>query len=109
MSKAVYYQRGESLDYTNLTETKIEALSVIRLITRIGIAGADIEPGETGVIEVAGVFGIPKTDAAAIPMGTFVYFDGAGITTTADSNTPAGYAAAAAAAGDSSVFVKLLG
>jgi len=109
MSKASYFQRGESLDYVNHTTEKIEALSIIPLVSRIGIAGDDIAPGETGVIDVSGVFEIQKTDETAIPMGTPVYYDGTGITATSGENTPAGYAAADTAAGDSTMIVKLLG
>ncbi|MFW6680665.1 DUF2190 family protein [Lacrimispora sp. AGF001] len=109
MSKASYFQRGESLDYVNHTTEKIEALSIIELVSRIGIAGDDIAAGEMGTVIVSGVFEIQKTDTTAITMGTLVYYDGTGITTTATGNIPAGYAAADAAAGDSTMIVKLLG
>lgn len=109
MSKATYWQRGESLDYVNSGSTVIEANTIIPLGTRIGVAGTDINPGEKGSVHVTGVFEINKTDAGAIEMGAAVYFDGTGITTTAASNTPAGYAAQAAGADDTVVLVKLLG
>jgi predicted RecA/RadA family phage recombinase len=109
MSKATYFQRGESLDFFNKTTEKIEAFSIIPLISRIGIAGDDIGPGEVGAIAVSGVFEMPKKDSTAIPMGTLVYYDGTGITTTVSGSTLAGYAAADAAAGDDSMIVKLLG
>ena len=53
--KAVYWQRGESLDYTNSGATVIEANSIIDLKTRIAVAGTSINPKETGSIHVAGV------------------------------------------------------
>jgi len=109
MSKANYFQRGESLDFLNSTSEKIEAFTIIELVSRIGIAGDDIAAGETGTVAVSGVFEIAKTGETAISMGTLVYYDGTGITTTATENTPAGYAAADAAAGDSTMIVKLLG
>lgn len=109
MSKATYFQRGESLDYLNATTEKIEAFSVIEVVSRIGVAGDDIGAGEIGAVAVSGVFEIPKTDVTAIPMGTLVFYDGTGITATETGNTPAGYAAAEAAAGDKSIIVKLLG
>lgn len=109
MSKASYFQRGESLDFLNSTLEKIEAFSVIELVSRIGIAGDDIAAGETGTVAVSGVFEIPKTDETEILMGTLVYYDGTGVTATAAENTPAGYAAADTAAGDSTMIVKLLG
>lgn len=114
MMKARYLQRGESLDYKNSTGAMIEAGSIISLVTRIGVAGTDIAPGEIGSINVCGVFRVPKTKAADIPMGTAVYFDGTGITTDEnDGNTnaymPAGYASADAAAADETILIKLQG
>lgn len=109
MSKAAYWQRGESLDYVNSGSTVIEANTIIDLGTRIGVAGTNINPGEKGSVHVTGVYEIAKTDAGAITMGAAVYFDGDGITTTASSNTPAGYAAQAAGEDDTVVLVKLLG
>lgn len=109
MSQASYWQRGESLDYPNTTTKKIEAGTVIGLVTRIGVIGCDIAPGEMGSIEMVGVFEFTKTGTDAIPMGTAVYFDGTGITATTGSATPAGYAAESVSAEASTIKVKLLG
>ena len=109
MAKAAYWQRGESLDYKNSTNAVIEANTIIDLGTRVGVIGTDIAPNEVGSIHVVGVYEIPKTDATAITLGTAVYFDGNGITATAGSNTPAGYAAADAADADTVILVKLVG
>ena len=107
MAKASFWQRGESLDYKNGTDAVIEANTVIDLTTRIGIAGTTINPGEVGSLHVVGVYQLPKTSDAEIAMGTAVTFDGSGITT--GTGTPAGYAAAAATAEDTTILVKLLG
>lgn len=63
---------------------------------------------------MCGVFEFDKTSANAIPMGTSVYFDGTGITEAANDGeseptayTPAGFAAADAAAGDDKILVKI--
>lgn len=106
--KATYYQRGETLDLTPAAAVKNGA--VVNLTTRIGIAGTDIATGETGAVHVVGVFEMDKA-AGAITMGTAVYYDTTAdnITTTSAGNIPAGYAAAAAAAGDATVYVKLMG
>ena len=56
-----------------------------------------------------GVFEIPKKAEDEAAMGALVYFDGEQITTTAAGNTPAGYAASAAKAGETEILVKLLG
>lgn len=117
MSKAVYVQRGEKLDYLNSTDKKIEAGTILELKTRIGIAGGDIELGAWGSVELSGVYEMPKTGTVAIEMGTALYFDGEGITDAADdgaasgavSYVPAGIAAADSAAGDATVKVRLPG
>lgn len=110
MSKAAFWQRGETLDYKNATDTKIEANTIISFGGHIGVAGTDILPGELGSLHVTGVFEMPKTATGAIETGTEVYFDGNGITDTkGSSTTPAGYAAQAAAAGDTVILVKLGG
>lgn len=109
MSKATYWQRGESLDYLNSGDAVIEANTIISLGTRIGVAGTSINPGETGSVHVTGVYEMDKTESEEIAMGAAVYFDGTGITGTAGSNVPAGYAAQAAGADDTAIFVKLLG
>ena len=108
MSKAAYWQRGESLDYVNKTSAVIEANTIISLGTRIGVAGTDINPNEKGSVHVTGVYEIEKTGTGAIEMGAAVYFDGTGITTD-NSGTPAGYAAATAEADSTVILVKLLG
>lgn len=108
MSKATYWQRGESLDYVNSGNTVIEANTIIDLGTRIGVAGTSINPGEKGSLHVTGVYEIAKTGSEAIAMGAAVYFDGTGIT-NATGGTPAGYAAEKSEAGASVILVKLLG
>lgn len=108
MSKAVYWQRGESLDYFNNTDTAIEANTIIDLGTRIAVAGTTINPKEKGSIHVTGIYEMKKTGTEAIAMGAAVYFDGTGITNE-DGSTPAGYAAAAVEAEATVILVKLLG
>lgn len=73
MSKAAYWQRGEALDYVNETDRAIEAGEVVALGRRVGVAATDISPGETGSIEVEGVYEVPKSDDA-IEAGDEVYF-----------------------------------
>ena len=84
---------------------------VVSLGTRIGVAGSDIKAGELGHLHVVGVFEMPKAASTAIAMGAAVYYDASAgnITTTSSSNVPAGYAAAAAGANDTTVLVKRLG
>lgn len=118
MSKAVYWQRGESLDYANETTAVIEANTIIPIEGRIGIVGTSLSPREKGSLHVTGIYEIEKTGTAEIKMGAAVYFDGTGITGTADNGKsgeekeayiPAGYAAQTAGAEDKTVLVKLMG
>ena len=108
MSKATYWQRGESLDYVNSGDKVIEANTIVSLGTRIGVVGTDINPKEKGSLHVTGVYEIAK-DSGAITMGAAVYFNGTAITTSSSGATPAGYAAADASADAEVVLVKLLG
>ena len=43
--KALYWQRGEALDYVNATAEKIEANTVLVIGDCIGVAGRDIPAG----------------------------------------------------------------
>lgn len=104
---AIYYQRGESLDYKNIDNDAIPANTIIGLCERIGVAGTEIKPGETGSVMVAGTYVLPKTSSNAIEIGVAVYFDGDGITETSTNNVPAGFAAAAAKAADDTILVKI--
>ena len=107
MASATYFQRGEALDYTNTGSDKITVGTVIKIGTRIGIAGDDINPKATGTLHVAGVYEFKKTGTNEIKMGTNVYFDGIGITEVAGSNTVAGYAAEDVVASATTIKVKI--
>lgn len=104
--KASYWQRGESLDYVNKTDNKIENGEVVILGNRIGVSGDDISPGESGTMHVTGVFAFEKADKEEMTLGTEVYFSDAGITATA-GNTKVGYVAADSPAESSKVYVKI--
>lgn len=116
MSKASYFQRGETLDFTNTGTETIEAGTVLTIGKKIGVAATLIKPGQLGTVDVVGVFYIPKTGTSAIGIGDPVYFDGSGITDAADNGasgdskvayTLAGYAAADASADATEVLVKI--
>jgi len=107
MSKAEFWQRGESIDYANTTNKKIEANEIIPFGSRIAVAGTDIAPGETGSAFVFGVFEMPKDDAA-IGAGADVYYKDGAITATKNDSV-VGYAIQAADATAETVKVKLLG
>ena len=103
---AIFYQTGDVIDYT-----AAEALSfgdVVDLSTRIGVAGADIAKDAAGPVQVTGVYRIPKA-TGAVTVGQALYWakSAKNLTTTADSNTPAGWAVAPAASEDPDVLVKI--
>jgi predicted RecA/RadA family phage recombinase len=106
MSKAVYWQRGETIDHTNATDATIEANTIVAFGSHIGVAGTDIAVGETGTLHVSGVFELPKTASEEISAGTDVYFANDAITATS-GDVKAGYAIADAAADDATVKVRL--
>lgn len=107
MASAVFWQRGEALDYLNSGSTTIEANTIVLYGSRIGVIGCDIAPGEVGSLHVAGVFRMPKTGTSAIAAGTDVYWDGDGITSASSGNTKAGFAAQAAEASATEILVSI--
>lgn len=108
MSKAEYWQRGETIDFVNNTGAAIEANEIVVIGSRIGVAGTDIAIGELGSLHVFSVFEMPKKAGDAITQGQAVYYADGAITVTAGAVT-AGYAVEAAAADAATVKVKLLG
>ena len=107
MAKASYWQRGEALDYTNTGNTVIEAGTILAIGDKIGIAGCDIDPGTLGSVHVEGVFEFAK-GSGALELGANVKINAStGTASAAGSDTPNGFVAAAAAAGDSTVKVKI--
>ena len=104
---AQYFQKGETLDYT--PEEAVKGGSVVSLKTRIGIVAADTAAKELGQLHVVGVFRMDKEESKEVKLGDALYYktDGDKITTDAESNIPAGYAAAASAATDTDVLVNI--
>ncbi len=105
--KAKYWHKGESLDYKNGTENKISAGDVIIIGSRVGVAGTDIMPGETGSVHVSGVYQFDKKDQAELAIGTVVYLSADGITTTKTDNTLAGFVTETSPAENKKVCVKI--
>lgn len=102
-----FIQPGDVLDHTpgsNVTGGQVVVMGV-----RVGVAVADIASGQTGPVRVRGVVELAKASADVIAQGALVYWaSGAGnITSTAAGNTLAGYAAAAAGAGVTTIRVAL--
>ncbi len=114
MANANYWQRGEALDFPNAGESIIEANTIVIFGDRVGVAGTDIAPGEVGSVHVEGVFEFPKMDTTAIDMGASIFWDETTSSATkvagtspSDARLKIGFAAAPAAADDTTVLVKI--
>lgn len=105
MAKATYWHRGEAIDYKNTTANVIEAGDVIVIGTKIGVAGCDIAPNETGSAHMMGVFALPKGSGAILP-GALVKWDAA-TGTAGTTGIDAGYATFEAKASDPVVYVSI--
>lgn len=82
--KAIYWQKGASIDFVNGTDAVIEAGTIVTLGKHAGVAGDDILPGKVGAVFVEGVFSIP-TGGVAFDLGAdvFIASDKAATTGTA--------------------------
>lgn len=102
-----FVQPGEVIDYT--AGANIASGQVVLMGSRIGVALKAIANGETGPMQVTGVFNIAKLSTDNMAHGALLYWDNTNsrLTTTASGNTLAGFAAAAAAASTTSVNIKI--
>src|SRR5699024_408326 len=103
---ASFVKVGDVIDYTAAED--LSSGDVVDLTTRIGVAGAAIARDAAGPVQVTGVYRIPKaTGAVAVGQALYWAKSAKNLTTTADSNTPAGWAAAPAESEDPDVLVKI--
>ena len=102
-----YWRRGEAIDYVNTSTDVINAMDVVDLKGRIGIAGRPIAPGEMGTVHVIGVFEFSKPNGTAFALGDGVSVDPATGEAVTSGGVPAGWAIEPAAAGAESVKVKI--
>lgn len=109
MAKAIYRNKGETIEYTNPSSTEIvEAGTIVSFTSRIGVVAAEIPAGAIGRINVVGVYELPKTASLKITAGDLVYYSKTtNAVTKTDSDVPCGFAVADAAASDTSVYVKI--
>ena len=109
VTKATYWQRGETIDYKNETESPIEAGTILELGDTIGVAGELIPPGGLGSAHIEGVFRVPK-EAEEIALGKVVYLKKDSGKATADKgedNVRLGHSVAKAESADAEVLVKI--
>lgn len=107
MSKAVFVQKGEVIDYT--AASALGYLDVVPLVTRIGVALEDIPVNGTGSVAVTGVYELPAVNNAAFAVGDALYWDATNgvLTKTATGNTPAGWCVEAKALAGTVAKVKI--
>lgn len=80
--KANYIQRGEVIDYKNNGNAVIKANDVVVLTSRIGVAGSDIKVGDTGSLNVVGVYELPALNTESYTVGQIVYWKDDALTAT---------------------------
>jgi predicted RecA/RadA family phage recombinase len=68
-----YQQPGKVIDYT--AGADITSGSVVKIGQILGVALADIANGETGPVQIEGVFEVPKVTAAVIAQGESLTWD----------------------------------
>lgn len=103
-----YERPGENINYHNTGEPLKEGDIVLLGAHGVGVAGHNIDKGQTGSVWVRGVWRMPK-DGGAVALGAPLYFDATAgkVTTTKATNTPVGWAVDAATAGDDTVLAKI--
>lgn len=108
--KARYVQRGDSIDYTPLSD--VAAGDIVKLGGLIGVAKLDIKAGELGSLATVGVYEMPKTGLDTFTLGEAVAYDFENGYVTKKSTSPnatlIGFAAAPAAKTDSALNVLLV-
>lgn len=110
-----FVQPGRVLDYVNNGSAAIASGQPVVVGAVIGVALAAIPVGATGTVQVEGVFILPKKTGTAVGQGTALVFKAAskdftvGATAAGDVSGASAFAFEAAAAGDTTVAVKLTG
>lgn len=106
MAEATFVREGTAIDHTPGSD--VAAGEVVVQGDLVGVAKTPIASGELGSLDVAGVFAFAK-GGSGINIGVKVYWDDSAnqATTTASSNKLIGKCVRAAAAGDSTVEVRL--
>lgn len=100
-----YVQDGLTIEFTAAADTASGAPVLVGKV--VGVALGAVASGEKGQAATTGVWRLPKAASGAITQGAQLYWDATNsvFTTTASSNTYAGFAWEAAADGATSVMV----
>lgn len=102
-----YIEEGNRLQFTVGADTAAGAGVLVG--KRLGVAANAILNGAVGVLAMEGVFELPKLSTDVVAAGALLYWDDTNkrLTTTATSNTLAGYAQAASGNGVATVNIML--
>lgn len=104
------YDRGAVMPWTNGTGSDVASGDPVEVNDLVGVALGDIADGESGNLDLEGVWELPKEAGLAVNQGDQLYFDAAaGEFDKTNTNTPAGKAFADAANAATVVWVKLNG
>lgn len=106
---AKFIQKGNTLSIPSATAVANDRMIILG--TRVAISQVSIPAGGSGAVKISGVFAYAKLSADVVTLGQALFYDSANdrLTTTAGTNTAAGFAVAAAAAGVTTVQVMLNG
>lgn len=101
-------QQGKKLDFVNTTGAAILSGDLVIFGALVGVAITDIGTGETGAVDLEGVYTFAKA-AGAITQGAKLYWVIADktLTTTASTNPLVGAAAKASLTGDAEGYLLL--
>lgn len=110
--------KGDRMDYTNSSGATISSGAPVLVGKFLGVALVTMLDGESGVLDLEGVYEIRKAETTAITLGADLYWDADGkpqggssgqgcLTTTSTDNVYAGKAFAAAASTATTVKIKL--
>ncbi|MEE1137307.1 MAG: DUF2190 family protein [Acutalibacteraceae bacterium] len=106
MAKAIYSNRGESIEFLNSTDATLETGEIVSIGgTRVGVVGAAINAGCIGTVLVVGVYAMPKA-AGAIEQGAALYYAD-GTVSASEGGVPCGWAESAANESAATVRVKI--
>lgn len=103
-----FVRRGDVINYPNASGDTITSGTLVLAGSFAGVAVADIADGDTGVLNLTGVYALPKA-AGAVTQGAKLYYDATNkvLTTTASGNTLCAVATDAALTGDATVNAAL--
>lgn len=105
--KAVFYSKGESVDYR--PASAVAAGDVVVQGGLVGIARLDIPAGALGSLAICGLFKVAKATSTVFAAGAPIYWDatnGVAVTSSADA-IAMGVAVAAAGSTEDTVIVAL--